>query len=449
MTMLAPILTALPLLVAARLVARSADPAVARKRAIVAASVALALAALSLAVELGGQHPHVRLFGVDLHVLPEGLLGFTNFVTCTVGLIAVGMSPLATHPPATLARMLLLLAIALAFFAVPRAGVIAVLWTMSAAVAWFELRSRQATRSTARLFAQYQGAGVVLMALGAVLFALERRSAAFVAWSLAIALREAVIPLHGWFPAFVQRAPLGLVVAFAAPQLGVYAHLQLFSDGALGELAHGVAAVGAVTAVLGAMLGVVQADARRALAFLVMSQTGLVAFGLENESEVARAGALLAWQVLALATSGFAMTLAALEARRGTLSLRTPTGSFARTPRMAVAFLFLGFASIGFPSTIGFVAEDLLVQGSIDEFPLLVFALITATALNGMTVMRCFFALFSGTGVHKGERDLTRREAWVLSLVMALLMAAGVQPGRLMKRHAPEPTGAVEHAQSH
>ncbi|MEZ6037891.1 MAG: proton-conducting transporter membrane subunit [Planctomycetota bacterium] len=101
------------------------------------------------------------------------------------------------------------------------------------------------------------------------------------------------------------------------------------------------------------------------------------------------------------------MTLAALEARRGPLSLREAGGSFARTPRMAVAFLFLGFASVALPLTLGFVAEDLLVQGSVDEYPQVGFAVIVATALNGMSVMRCF-TLFSGTRRHRGEHDLTR-----------------------------------------
>jgi NADH-quinone oxidoreductase subunit M len=224
--------------------------------------------------------------------------------------------------------------------------------------------------------------------------------------------------------------------------------LELLRDALPHELAHGVAAVGAVTAVVAAALGLAQTNGRRALAFLIMSQTGLVAFGLDTSSPIAQIGALLTWQVIGVATAGFAMTLASLQARRGSLSLTSPAGSFTRTPRMAVAFLFMGFASVGLPLTIGFVAEDLLVQGSVDEFPVLAFALILATALNGVSVMRAFFMLFSGSAKHIGESDLTKREAGTLTLVMAVLLLAGLFPAGTVRR-LEHVTGEPGHAAAH
>jgi NADH-quinone oxidoreductase subunit M len=136
------------------------------------------------------------------------------------------------------------------------------------------------------------------------------------------------------------------------------------------------------------------------------------------------------------------MTIAALEARRGPLSLQEHGGSFARTPRMAVAFLFLGFSSVALPLTLGFVAEDLLVQGSIDEFPQIGLAVICATALNGVNVMRCFFVLFSGTRRHIGEHDLTRREAGALTTVMGILLLGGLAPRVFLGASAIESNSA-------
>jgi formate hydrogenlyase subunit 3/multisubunit Na+/H+ antiporter MnhD subunit len=429
---LAPLLASLFLLCAAPLVARTAEPRRARRRATLAALGALLLAAVLLAAERALGHPSGIGAGVRLELLPTGLTGLASLVTSCVALLAVAMAPLASHPPATQANLLRLFAIASAFLAFRDGAALAALWALSAWVAWRELRSREATRACGHLFALHQGASAALMVLGVALLSTGRQLAGGLALALAIGLREAILPLHLWFPTFVQRAPLGVVVAFAAPQLGVHAHLELLAEGMPIGLARALATCGSLTAVVAAILGVVQIDARRALAFLIMSQTGLVTFGLGSGSELALAGAIVSWQVLALATSGFAMTLAALEARRGSLSLLRPSGSFARTPRMAVAFLFLGFASVGLPMTLGFVAEDLLVQGSVDDFPLQGFALIAATAVNGMTVMRCFFALFSGSREHRGERDLTRRESFVLSLVMAMLLLAGLLPGRLL-----------------
>jgi NADH-quinone oxidoreductase subunit M len=84
--------------------------------------------------------------------------------------------------------------------------------------------------------------------------------------------------------------------------------------------------------------------------------------------------------------------------------------------------------------TLGFVAEDLLVQGSVAEYPALAFVLIGATALNGMTVVRAFFRLFSGRSSHMGESDLTTREGWALSIVLLALLVGGIAPSMIVSR---------------
>jgi NADH:ubiquinone oxidoreductase subunit 4 (subunit M) len=101
---------------------------------------------------------------------------------------------------------------------------------------------------------------------------------------------------------------------------------------------------------------------------------------------------------------------------------------------MAAGFLMMGLASVGFPMTLGFIAEDLLVQGAVMDQPIFAFILIAATALNGMNVMRCFFKLFSGRRVHTGEPDLTKRESRALSVVLLLLLLGGLAPSAITTR---------------
>lgn len=385
---------------------------------------------------------------------PHSWVPAFSLLSCLIGYTAVALSPIAETRPKTFRRILLLIAIALLFLVIRGPVGLAVLWATSALVTWLELKELKPSRSRPRierLFAIYQLPSSVAFGLGAFLLMQGYTTAGVTLLLIAIGIREAVIPLHSWFPPFVQYAPLGLVVAFFAPQLGVYAHLELLRGQLPHELAHGVASLGAVTAIVAAALGIAQTDARRALAYLVMSQTGLVAFGLDTTSAVAQIGALLTWQVIGVATAGFAMTLASLQARRGVLSLKTPSGSFTQVPRMAVAFLFMGFASVGLPLTLGFVAEDLLVQGSVEEFPVLAFALIIATALNGVSVMRAFFMLFSGSAKHLGERDLMRREAGTLTVVMATLLLGGLFPGATVRglEHVTERQRATQQSSAH
>jgi NADH-quinone oxidoreductase subunit M len=430
------------------LAARSSSSRLARRTASAGMGLATLLAAAQLLwLGLGGAVLDWSASWTPAANVYPWVPAFT-FISCLIGFMAVVLQPLRGSAPMTFSRILLLVAVSVLFLALRNPAWLATLWAVSALLVWIELRRTAALSQIARVFGVYHGLSVVAVAVGAALLDQQHTAAALALILLGVAIREAVIPLQSWFPPFVQHAPMGLVVAFFAPQLGVYAHLELIGGHLPQHLSHGVAAVGAVTAVLAAALGVAQSDARRALAYLVMSQTGLVAFGLDVRSTVAQVGALLTWQVIGVATAAFAMTLASLESRRGSLSLDSPNGNFTRTPRMGVAFLVTGFASVGLPMTLGFVAEDLLVQGSVREFPILAFALITATALNGISVMRAFFVLFSGSSTHRGECDLTRRESTVLTLAMAMLLLSGLFPSVAVERLEVVPPSLSGAAQS-
>ena len=380
----------------------------------------------------------------------HGFVGLAPVLIAAIGVVAIAMSDSLSHSTATLRRILCLLAVAMAFVAVREPLVLAVLWTLSPWIAWSELRERFGGRGVAQVFAVYHVVSVACFVGGVSSSQLGWAAASPLLFLVSIVLREAEVPVHSWFPRFVEKAPLGLVVAFTAPQLGVFAQLEILGDSLPADLARYIPILGAVTAIVAAALGVVQISARRALAFLLMSQMALVSLGLDGTSEVARAGSLLAWLVLSLATTGFAMTISALEARRGELTLATHSGYFSRTPRMAAGFMLMGLASVGFPMTLGFIAEDLIVQGAIESNPVWAFVLIGATALNGMNVMRAFFRLFAGSRIHTGETDLTGRESYALTLVLLTLLVGGIAPNWLLSQefgratqHVSEPHTAA------
>jgi len=135
------------------------------------------------------------------------------------------------------------------------------------------------------------------------------------------------------------------------------------------------------------------------------------------------------------------MTLSALEARRGALSLRAPAGGFDKMPLLAASFLLLGLASVGFPGTLGFVGSEALVEGAVEQSPWVGVAVILATACNGITVMRAYLLLFCGARAAGGEAQRLRpRERAAFLGLVALLLAGGLFPGPLLasRHHAAE-----------
>ena len=157
-----------------------------------------------------------------------------------------------------------------------------------------------------------------------------------------------------------------------------------------------------------------------------MSQSALVMAGLDCTSVSALAGGLLVWLSAGLAFAGLARCVLVLEARRGRLDLTTYHGGYERMPLLAISFLSMGLACTGFPGTLGFIGQELLVDGAVDAFPVMGFAVVIASALTGLAVLRMYFSLFCGRSdalAHSGLRlGLTRREAWTfVALVIALI----------------------------
>src|SRR5215472_6473822 len=158
--------------------------------------------------------------------------------------------------------------------------------------------------------------------------------------------------------------------------------------------------------------------------------------GLDCTSTGALAGGLLVWLSAGLAFAGLARCVLVLEARRGRLDLTTYHGGYERMPLLATSFLCMGLACTGFPGTLGFVGQELLVNGAVDVFPVMGFAVVLASALTGLAVLRMYFSLFCGRPDPKARTvlglGLTRREAWTFVGLVVALVAFGLAPRPLV-----------------
>ena len=105
-------------------------------------------------------------------------------------------------------------------------------------------------------------------------------------------------------------------------------------------------------------------------------------------------------------------------------------------PLLAITFLAMGLACTGFPGTLGFVGQELLVDGAVDAFPVMGFAVVVASALTGLAVLRMYFSLFCGRSealAHAGMRlGLRPREAWTFVALVLALIGLGIAPRALV-----------------
>jgi NADH-quinone oxidoreductase subunit M len=420
-------------------------------RAVATTAAAGSLSLLSVAgseLKLRGAHLLVDPWDPGGAELASALFAFDElrslllpFSALLFAFVALAM-PRAKCDPRGARRLLLALAATLALLAAHNAALAALLWAASAYPLFAELRARGAF-AAARVFGLYMAASTALLLAGLMLPALvpaggaAARATASGLLFLAVMIRKGIVPLHSWVPELFEHASLPSSIAFTAPQVGAYMAVAWALDGAPQWLLTAAALFAAFTALYGAGLTLVQDSPRRLFGWFFVSQSALVLVGLHCRTPLGLAGGLLWWLSSGLALAGFGMTLSALEARRGALSLRTPAGGYEKMPLLAVSFVLLGLASVGFPGTLGYVGSEALVEGAVEQSPWVGVAVIVATACNGITVMRAYFVLFCGAPSQRRESQRLRpRERAAFLGLVALLLAGGAFPGPLLaSRH--------------
>jgi NADH-quinone oxidoreductase subunit M len=358
-------------------------------------------------------------FGVDELSAPLfPLLALLHFFT----VIATGRTKVRRF---SLSLSLASLAVGLATFACQEGHVLIGLIGVGVVLQALELRNR---KKPVRLFLLHMTAFVGLLALGWSNVDPAAAGRMQSAWAtipvaLAILIRCGAIPAHCWITDWFEQASFGNGMLFVTPLFGVYAAVRLLIPIAPDWVLQGIGLISLVTAGYAAGMATMQTDARRFFAYLLVSNTAMILVGLELHTDVSLSGALALWISAALSLAGLGLTLRALEARFGELSLTRFHGLYEHSPMLAVCFLLTGLASVGFPGTFGFVASELLIDGAVEANLLVGLAVAMATAMNGIAIVRAYFCLFTGTRHYSTvSLGMNVRERWaVLTLSLAIL----------------------------
>jgi NADH-quinone oxidoreductase subunit M len=304
---------------------------------------------------------------------------------------------------------------------------------------YMELLNR---RTPTRVYVVHMGLVVGLLVLGWAFVEPDRGHQMQTAWATvpllaAILVRCGAVPAHCWLTDWFEHASFGNALLFVTPLTGVYAAVRLVLPIASDWMLLSIGLFSLATAVYAAGMAVVQQEARRFFAYLFLSHSSLVLVGLELHTTISLTGALALWLAVSQSLAGFGLTLRALEARFGRLSLADFHGLYDQTPGLAVCFALTGLASVGFPGTLGFVGTELVVEGAVQASPYVGLAVVVAAAINGIAVVRAYFLLFTGTRrASTVSLNIAPRERFAVLTLAALILGGGIipQPG-VSSRH--------------
>jgi len=426
-------------LLGAALVARLKDSQRARNASLVVTGITLALAAGSYvdfsvmnAIE-ADDHFHLltQLFGRKFLVVDE-LSAPLLPLTALIFFMTVATTSSTKLRRFSFSLALLAEAITLAMLSCKEPWAIIALLSVATLPPYLDLRARG--RST-RVFAVHMIAFIGLMVLGWAFVENEggqhraHTLIAIIPLVLAVFIRSGIVPFHCWMTDLFENASLGTAILFATPLTDAYAAVRLILPTSPAWVLQGIGALSLVTAVYTAGMSLVQKDARRFFCFLFISHSSLILVGLEVVTPTALTGALSVWLSSAIAMTGFGLALRAIEARRGRLDLTRYLGLYQYTPGLAVLFLMTGLASVGFPGTVGFIGSEMIVDGVVETYPYIGFAVVLAAALNGIAVVKAYFVLFTGT-VHRASvpLEIRGRERFAVLTLATLIVLGGVFP---------------------
>lgn len=263
---------------------------------------------------------------------------------------------------------------------------------------------------------------------------------AFGLLSLGLALRAPIWPLHGWFTQTALEAPASAFVALSAVSVPVAAYIfirlsySLFPD-TVSLLADGIVLIGAVNLVVGGVCALAQRSLKLLLAFVCVSELGLILIGVGSLSSAGVVGAMYQVLTLGLALAGFGLFIGIMAERTGQSQFLTEErqasmgGIASQAPALAIVAGIIVASILGFPGSGGFVGHSMLVIGTYSVTPLVPILAGAMLLLAAYYLFAMYRNVFLGKFTeNQSFADLTLRERAYLIPLVASLLIFGLYP---------------------
>ncbi|WP_211658288.1 monovalent cation/H+ antiporter subunit D family protein [Phytoactinopolyspora halophila] len=188
---------------------------------------------------------------------------------------------------------------------------------------------------------------------------------------IALALKGALVPLHGWLPRTYPYTSPAITALFSGllTKIGIYGLFRIVSvyfDGA--ESVQTVVLVVCIaTMVIGAFGALGQTTMRSILVYSTVSQAGYIAVGLGFFGVTGLAAAIFYLLHEMIVKASLFLSAGAVETHHGTGQINRLGGIARREPLLGAAFLIAALSLAGIPPFSGFVAKFTVVRAAMDE----------------------------------------------------------------------------------
>lgn len=267
-------------------------------------------------------------------------------------------------------------------------------------------------------------------------FSVHEQNILWLAFFVSFAVKVPMWPVHTWLPdAHVQAPTAGSVIlAGVLLKMGAYGFLR-FSLPMLPEASHHFAhlifILSAIAIIYASAVAFVQTDMKKLIAYSSIAHMGFVTMGIFTFNQLAIEGALFQMLSHGVVSSALFLCVGVLYDRIHSKEISHYGGVVTKMPIFALFFMIFTMASVGLPSTSGFIGEMLVVIGTYQVSKL--YAALAATSLIfGAIYMlwlykRVIFGVVSNPEVEK-LNDLSCREWLIFVPLIILIFLMGIYP---------------------
>ncbi len=221
---------------------------------------------------------------------------------------------------------------------------------------------------------------------------------------IGLGIKMALFPLHGWLPGAYTRAPdaISPILAALMTKVALYAWIRIMfwvlgAGAEMGQvhLLTLLGILGAVAAVVGALLALSQQDVKRMFAYGGISHIGLILIGVSQGNQTGFAGGMFYMINDAFMQAGAFFIAGAAIYQHGARTVEDWASLRHGSPWMIGALIILAMSMIGIPPTGGFFGKWYIMLGAMEAGNYLaVGAVVVATLLTMAYFQRLFLSIF-------------------------------------------------------
>lgn len=257
----------------------------------------------------------------------------------------------------------------------------------------------------------------------------------FFSFMIAFVIKLPLFPFHMWLSRAYTYSPsvATFMLSAIASKVAIFAILRfvlpIFSLSFI-EFSSYFVALGIFSMIYFGIIALRCDDFKTLLAFASASHLGLILAGVFSLDSVAMSGAI--YQIIAHALTSGAMFLMVgiISAQLGTRKISQLGGIARKAPVFATLFAIMMLSSVGLPTTIGFVAELLILVGLFKTN--LVYGIIATTSIVvGAVYMFVVFrkAILQSVGVVSDKfKEIRAAQMMAFGLVAVIIFVMGLYP---------------------